>query len=345
MYKEQDASANKRNLCFSAINCVSLFSLLHFTYSMQALKPRRLRHGDLIGLVTPASPIADASRLERGVHYLESLGYRVLPAANVNKMRGYLAGTDEERAADLHALFKHKEVRAIFCIRGGYGTPRLLSLLNYRLIARNPKIFVGYSDVTALQLAFWRRCRLVSFHGPMVGVDFGEEINPFAEEWFWKLVTTSGALGRLPIDGQTAMTLRPGKRRGRLLGGNLSLVASVLGTRFAPDFARSVLFLEDTDEESYRIDRLLVQLRHASILSKISAMLLGQFTNSDPSDPTKPSLTLAEVLEDAASWTDAPILANLPFGHIPNKLTLPLGILARVDAEARTVHLVEGAVR
>lgn len=222
MYKEQDASANKRNLCFSAINCVSLFSLLHFTYSMQALKPRRLRHGDLIGLVTPASPIADASRLERGVHYLESLGYRVLPAANVNKMRGYLAGTDEERAADLHALFKHKEVRAIFCIRGGYGTPRLLSLLNYRLIARNPKIFVGYSDVTALQLAFWRRCRLVSFHGPMVGVDFGEEINPFAEEWFWKLVTTSGALGRLPIDGQTAMTLRPGKRRGRLLGGNLS---------------------------------------------------------------------------------------------------------------------------
>ena len=312
---------------------------------MKALKPRKLQRGDLIGLVTPASPVADPSRIERGVRYLEGLGYHVVPAGNMNRMRGYLAGTDEERAADLHALFENREVRAIFCARGGYGTPRLLSLLNYRLIARNPKIFVGYSDVTALQLAFWRRCGLVTFHGPMVAVDFGEEVNPFAEEWLWRILTSSQPAGKLPVDSATAMVLRKGKGRGRLLGGNLSLIAATLGTRYAPDFTRSVLFLEDTDEESYRIDRLLVQLHHASILDKISALLFGQFTNSEPSDPTKPSLTLAEVLEDASSWTKAPILSNLSFGHIPSKLTIPVGIPALVDADARTVQILESAVR
>jgi len=312
---------------------------------MPPTKPRMLRRGDLIGLITPASPLADPSRLDRGIRYLESLGYHVLPAANLNHMRGYLAGTDEERAADLNMMFERKDVKAIFCVRGGYGTPRLLSLLNYRMISRNPKIFVGYSDVTALQLALWKKCQLVTFHGPMVGVDFGEEINPFAEEWFWKTVTSPAPAGKLPVDEHAAMTLRPGKGRGRLLGGNLSLVASVFGTRYAPDFTSSVLFLEDTDEENYRIDRLMTQLHHAAILDKVSALLLGQFTNSEPADPSKPTLTLAEVLEDAASWSGAPILANLPFGHIPQKVTLPLGVTAKVDADAHTVHLLEGGVR
>lgn len=311
---------------------------------MQILKPRRLKPGDLIGLVTPASPVADPSRIEQGTRYLESRGYRVLPAANLNRARGYLAGTDDERVADLHALFEHKEVKAIFCARGGYGTPRLLSLLNYRLIARNPKIFVGYSDITALQLALWKRCRLVTFHGPMLAVEFAGETDPLMEEWFWRIVTSPRPSGRLMIDADAAMTLRPGKARGRLLGGNFALLNALLGTRFQPDFSGSILFLEDTDEEPYRIDRMFTQLRHASILGRCTALLLGQFTNSEGADPTKPTLTLGEVLEDACSWTTVPVLANLPFGHIPRKLTLPIGITVRVNAAARTVDVTEGAV-
>jgi muramoyltetrapeptide carboxypeptidase len=317
----------------------------HHTHRMQTLKPRRLQHGDLIGLVTPASPIADPARIERGVRYLETLGYRVLVAENVNKSRGYLAGTDEERIADLHALFRNTEVRAIFCIRGGYGTPRILSLIDYRLIARNPKIFVGYSDITALQLAIWKRCRLVTFQGPMLGVDLAGDVDHFAEEWLWKLLTSKTPAGPILSAAEATVTVRPGKARGQLLGGNLALMLSIFGTRYQPDYSGSLLFLEDTDEEPYRIDRMFTQLRHASILSKCAGLLLGQFTDSDPKDPTKPSLTLAEVFGDVASWSSVPILSNLPFGHIPRKLTLPQGIGARVDTQARTLNITESAVR
>ncbi len=312
---------------------------------MDVRKPRRLQRGDLIGLITPASAVADASRIDQGVHYLEGLGYRVMVGEHVNRLRGYLAGTDEERAADINALFAAPDVRAIFCLRGGYGTPRLLPLLNYRMIAKNPKILVGYSDITALQHALWRKCGLVTFQGPMTAVDFAGEIDSFAEEWFWKIVTSSSPAGRLAIDAGAAMTLRPGTAGGRLLGGNFALLNALLGTRYQPDFTGSILILEDTDEEPYRIDRMFTHLRHAAVLDKCKALLLGQFTNSEAADPTKPSLTLAEVLEDAASWTSVPVLSNIPFGHIPRKLTIPLGIRARIDAGARTVDLIEGAVR
>ncbi len=311
---------------------------------MDTLKPKRLKRGDLIGLVTPASAATDPARIERGTRYLEGLGYRVVTGANVNRNRGYLAGTDEERAADLNGFFANPDVRAVFCIRGGYGSPRLLPLIDYRLIARNPKVFVGYSDITALQLALWRKCRLVTFQGPMVSTDFGDTVDAYAEEWFWKIVTSSHGAGRLDIGTETT-TLRPGKARGRLLGGNFALLNALLGTRYQPDFEGSLVFLEDTDEEPYRIDRMFTHLRHASILTRSSGLVLGQFTNSQPTDPTKPSLTLAEVLDDAASWATVPVLANLPFGHVPRKLTMPLGITARLDAGARTLDLTEGAVR
>jgi muramoyltetrapeptide carboxypeptidase len=312
---------------------------------MTIIKPRRLSPGDLIGILAPASPVADPSRIERGVRYLERNGYRALVAGNVGKARGYLAGTDQERVADMHSLFGNPEVKAILCARGGYGTPRLLSMLDYRLIARNPKIFVGYSDITAMQLAIWKKCGLVTYQGPMLAVDLYGEVDPFAEEWFWKILTSRGPLGMLPIDAGTAIPVRTGKARGRLLGGNLALLCAIVGTRYQPDFSGAMLFLEDTDEEPYRIDRMFTQLRHASILERSTGILLGQFTDSEPKDPAKPSLTLAEAFEDAASWSSIPILSNLPFGHIPRKLTIPIGIRARFDAEARTVELTEAAVR
>lgn len=311
---------------------------------MKPLKPSRLRAGDLIGLVSPASPIADPSRIDRGVRYLESLGYRVEVAPSVLKNHGYLAGTDEERAGDLHAFFARKDVRAIMCIRGGYGTPRLLRLINYRLIASNPKIFVGYSDLTSLQLAIWKRTGLVQFHGPMVGVDMADGMDAFTEGLFWQTVTATSRVGTIALPDPQPTALRGGQARGRLLGGNLALLVSSMGTRYFPDVRDALLYLEDIGEEPYRVDRMLFQLLNAGILHGVSGILAGQFTDCGPKDATKPSFTVEEVFRQIAALTDRPILTGVPFGHESRKMTIPLGVAARVDAGRGRIEYLESAV-
>ncbi len=313
---------------------------------IKPIRPPKLNKGDLIGILTPASPAADASRIEKGVRYLESLGYRTKVGENVGKVNGYLAGTDEERAADLHAMFADKEVKATICLRGGYGTPRLLSLLNYKLIARNPKIFVGYSDITALQLAFWKKCSLITFHGPMAGVEMANQIDPFTEEMFWQCVTSTKKLGRLSLPEEPKVeTLHTGKASGRLLGGNLSLIVSLLGTQYQPGFTDSILFIEEIEEEPYRVDRMMTQLYNSNIFRKSNGMLLGQFSDCNPKDPTKPSLITEEVLQDSAAKFAKPTLANLPFGHISKKMTLPAGLRVKMDATTKSIDFLEAAVR
>lgn len=313
---------------------------------MKPTHPPKLKSGDLIGIVTPASPVADATRIEKGVRYLESLGYRVVIGENVGKVHGYLAGSDDERAADLHAMFSDPRVKAIIGVRGGYGTPRLLSLLNYRLIGRNPKILVGFSDFTALQLALWKKCRLITFYGPMVGVEMVHQIDPFTEELFWRVVTSPRKIGNISFPDEPPIeSLRAGKASGRLLGGNLSLVASLLGTQYQPDFTGSILFIEEITEEPYRVDRMMMQLNNAALYRKANGMLLGQFTDCIPLDATKPSLTTTRVLRDAATAFAKPTLANLPFGHVSKKLTLPVGLRVRLDATAKTLQFLEPAVQ
>ncbi len=313
---------------------------------IKPIRPPKLNKGDLIGILTPASPVADAARIEKGVRYLESLGYRTKLGQNVGKVNGYLAGTDEERATDLHAMFSDKRVKAIICVRGGYGTPRLLSLLNYKLIARNPKIFVGYSDITALQLVFWKKCRLMTFHGPMAGVEMANQIDPFTEEMFWQCVTSTKKLGRLSLPEEPKVeTLHTGKASGRLLGGNLSLIVSLLGTQYQPGFTDSILFIEEIEEEPYRVDRMMTQLYNSNVFSKSNGMLLGQFTDCNPKDPTKPSLITEEVLQDSAAKFAKPTLANLPFGHISKKMTLPAGLRVKMDATTKSIDFLEAAVR
>lgn len=311
---------------------------------MKPLKPPRLRAGDLIGLVSPASPIADPSRIDKGVRYLESLGYRTEVAPSVLKNHGYLAGTDEERAGDLHAFFARRDIRAIMCIRGGYGTPRLLRLINYRLVGSNPKIFVGYSDLTALQLAIWKKTGLVQFHGPMVGVDMADQMDAFTEEMFWQTVTSASRRGAIPLPDPQPSPLTPGKARGRLIGGNLALLVSSMGTRYFPDLRDTLLYLEDIGEEPYRVDRMLFQLLNAGILHGVSGILTGKFTDCGPKDATKPSFTVDEILRQMAALTDRPFLTGLPFGHEARKMTLPLGITARLDAGRGTIEYLESAV-
>ncbi len=318
----------------------------HIMTPTRTRKPQRLKKGDLIGIVTPASPVADASRIDKGVHYLERLGYHVTIGANVGKTNGYLAGTDEERLADLHTMIADRRVKAIIAVRGGYGTPRLLSKLNYRLISQHPKILVGFSDITALQLAIWCKCRLITFHGPMAGVEMANTIDPFTEELFWRTVTSTKKIGSIPfpVDFQPS-SLHAGKATGRLLGGNLSLLVSLLGTQYFPNPKDAVIFMEEIGEEPYRIDRMMTQLRNAGILSKCGAILTGQFTDCLPNDQAKPSLTVEELLNETALQIAKPFLSNLPFGHILQKLTLPVGLNVQVDADARTVTFLEAAVR
>jgi len=312
---------------------------------VKPVQPAALKKGDVIGVISPASPIADASRIQTGVRYLERLGYRVLIGENVGKTHGYLAGSDTDRVKDLHQMFAEKRVKAIMCVRGGYGTPRLLPLLDYGLIARNPKIFVGFSDITALQLAFWKKCRLMSFHGPMLGVDFGGEVDPYTEESFWNMVSSTKKMGEVRFpDNTPTQVLRDGGASGRLLGGNLSLIASLMGSPFEPDFAGSLLFIEEVGEEPYRVDRMMTQLRIASVLSRVEGILAGQFSDCTPRDATQPSLSIGDILGENAAAASKPFLADLPFGHVAKKMTLPVGLMARLDTGRRSIEYMEAAV-
>ncbi|HEY4613640.1 MAG TPA: LD-carboxypeptidase, partial [Bacteroidota bacterium] len=307
------------------------------------IKPPKLQKGDVIGIISPASAPSSSEKIEKGVRYLESLGYRVKVGAHAANAHGYLAGTDDERAADLNAMLNDRSVNAIFAVRGGYGTPRLLPLVDYRAAKRNPKIIVGYSDLTALQLALFRKTGLVTFSGPMVGVEMFNGIDPYTEKHFWRIVTSPKRIGVLPNPPEESVqTLRAGKATGRLLGGNFALVMSLLGTPYAPGFKKSILVLEDTDEAPHRIDRMLMQLLNAGALGKISGLAFGKFTDCVPKDPASPHFTVEQVLAQYAERLRVPVLTNLQYGHIPKKLTIPLGVKARLDSTKGTLEVLEG---
>ena len=311
---------------------------------MKILRPQKLKKGDLFGVVSPAGPVADQSRIERGVRYLEAEGFRVVIGKHAAKTTGYLAGDDRERLSDLHMMFRDKNVKAIICTRGGYGATRLLPFLDYDFIRRNPKILIGFSDITALQLALWKKCRLISFHGPMLGVEMALPMEPLTEQILWQCLTSTEAVGTIPLP-EGLMTLHDGSATGRLVGGNLSLIVSLLGTPFQPEFRNSVLFVEDSDEEPYRIDRMLTQLRNSFALSHSRAVLAGQFTGCIPVDGTSSSFTVEQILDEVAKANAKPFLSNLPFGHVERKLTLPIGLRVKVDAGSKTIEYLEPAVR
>jgi muramoyltetrapeptide carboxypeptidase len=312
---------------------------------MKLLKPRRLRRGDVIGLVAPASPPKDWTRVEKGVRYLERLGYRVRLGRHLQAEHGYLAGSDEQRAEDLNGFLRDREVRAIFAVRGGYGTPRLLPLIDYGAARRDPKIIVGYSDITALQMALWRRTGLITFAGPMLATDLAARRDPFAEEQFWQMLTSNDRAGELPQPRPKRLLRRhPGRARGRLLGTNLSLLVSSLGTPFSPDYQGALLLLEDVGEQFHRLDRMFTQLRNAGVLGRISGLILGQFTSCVPNDPTRPFLRPAAIFSEMLEWFSQPAVEGFAFGHVATKLTIPLGCLARLNADEGRLELLESAV-
>jgi len=312
---------------------------------MRVVKPKKLSKGDLIGVISPASSPDDLSRIESGVSYFEKLGYKVEVGKNVGKYHGYLAGTDKERTDDLHYMFRKKEVKAIICIRGGYGTPRLLDKINYKLIKNNPKIFVGYSDITALQVAIFAKTGLVTFAGPMLAVDFYNNINPYTEEYFWTLISNHKKPGKVKLpEGEKLFEISKGSVKGRIIGGNLALITSLIGSEYFPDMKEKILFLEDTGEAPYRIDRMLNQLKLAGILKKVKGIVLGAFIDCVESNADKKTLSLGEVIEDHLGHLKIPVIYNFPHGHVSSLFTIPFGIQVNLKTSKHSIEITESAV-
>jgi len=307
--------------------------------------PTALRKKATIGIVSPASPQRDMSRLDKGIRYLEGLGYTVVLGQHARDHHaGYLAGTDDQRLSDLHTMFADKRIDAIFCARGGYGSSRLLNRLDYGLIRKNPKILVGYSDITSLQLALWQKARLVTFSGAMPSVDMVENIDPLSEEQFWRVLTSRRPLGRLRQPWPTT-TLQPGDAEGRLLGGNLSVLVSLLGTDYMPSLRGSILALEDIGEETYRIDRMLVQLMLATPRRRPAGVAYGFWSQSARPLGSTPHREITEVLEERRDLSRGPIIADFMYGHERTKFTLPFGVRTRLSTRTGELALLESAVQ
>lgn len=305
--------------------------------------PQPLRAGDLVALLSPASPPKNASAVTMGRKSLERLGLRVKLGKHLLRHRGYLAGTDAERAEDLTAVFLDPEVKAVFCTRGGYGTGRLLEHFDVRTAVRHPKAFVGFSDLTLLHLAFQAR-GLVSFWGPMVSVAPG--LNAFAAGCLRRALMSVRPLGLIPNHRKAFhRVIRTGRAEGLITGGTLSLLAASLGTPYEIMTAGRIVFLEDTGEEPYKIDRLLTQLLAAGKLSDAAGIVLGQFTDAAPrQDRRGHSLTLQEVLHDRLRPLRVPAFGGLRLGHLAGQVTLPYHVRAAMDAGSQRLDVLESGV-
>lgn len=312
---------------------------------MKTIKPKKLQKNDTIGIISPGSSPDDLSKIEDGVKYLENLGYNVEIGKNVGKTNGYLAGNDNERLNDLHYMFQKREIKAIFCLRGGYGSCRLLDKIDFNIIKKNPKIFVGYSDITALHLAIFKKTNLITFAGPMIASDFLEGLNEKAEEFFWSMMTSSKKIGRIKsIGDREIQSLRKGKSHGTLLGGNLSVLTSLLGSDFIPKFDKNILLLEETCEPPYKIDRMFNQLRLAGIFQKTAGVILGSFNNCHEENSEKYTYTLGEVIQAYLGNSKKPVIYNLSHGHIKEILTLPIGLKVKLNADRNYIEFTESGV-
>lgn len=308
------------------------------------VRPPRLKKGDTVGLITPGSPITE-DELKESITNLSNLGFEVIPSHNAMASEGYLAGSDKQRADDIHEMFSRKDINGIFTTRGGYGCTRILPYLDYKLIRKNPKVFVGYSDVTALLYGIYKYSRLVCFHGP-VGIS---TFNDYSVYNLQNVITYTlkDFTMHNSDDNKPVVTIRSGKAKGELIGGNLSLVSSLVGTTYDVDTKGKLLFLEEVDEEPYRIDRMLTQMREAGKFDGLSGLILGTFHNCKP----KPnehgkiqSFSLLEVIYDRLGHLNIPIVYGMSIGHINSKLTIPVGAYAEMDSVGKTITLLENSV-
>lgn len=312
-------------------------------------KPPRLRPGDTVGLIEPAGFTDDAFDLALVEETVRAMGLVPKPAPHLLQRYGYLAGRDEARAADVNAMYADDDVRAVFAVRGGWGCARILPLLDYKRIAAHPKLLIGFSDITALHLAFAAHAGFATVHGPNAASSWGElSWNAFRQLAFEGGTPTYrnpvATDDRLVQARWRTWTIRPGRARGRLLGGNLTVLAALMGTPYLPDFKGAILFLEDTDEAPYRIDRMLTQLALGGVLGQVAGVVFGQCTDCRASGPSYGGFTVTEVLKQHLEPLGIPAFQGALIGHVANQFSLPVGIPAEIDAEAGTIRILDPAV-
>ena len=305
------------------------------------MRAKRLKPGDMIGMVAPASP-ADCSKVEKAVANLAAMGYEVRTGESVFKSKGYLAGDDQLRADDINSMFADDAVAAVFCLRGGYGSQRILDMLDYELIRKNPKIFMGFSDITALLNAFYQKCGLITFHGPMGG-DFAGGLGKPTKAAMRKALENAEPIGEV-LNPDMPEVVSEGRAEGVLVGGNLSIIAASLGTPYEIDTRGKILLLEDVNEEPYSIDRMLNQLRLAGKFRDAAGIVLGDWGDTEAKEPEK-SLSLEAVIRDAFECIGKPVLGGFKIGHCKPNLTVPIGAEAFMDTCTRTLCITEPAVK
>ena len=303
------------------------------------LKPKRLKLGDTIGVVAPGSPTTE-EKVEKVYNKLTKMGFKVVMGKSCYSKYGYLAGRDEIRAEDLNNMFGDKEINGIICLRGGYGTIRILDLLDYSLIRKNPKVFVGYSDITALHIAINKLSNLVTFHGPMAASDLIGHISEFSLNSLYNSILNEQFNPFIENPLEELKAINGGVAEGEIIGGNLSLIASTIGTPYEIDTKGKILFIEEIGEEPYRIDRMLTQLRLSNKLQEVEGIILGNFNNCSPEDPDM-SLTLEEVIDNIIKPLNKPTLLNLQAGHCEPTITIPFGVKARLDADRKQITILE----
>jgi muramoyltetrapeptide carboxypeptidase len=346
------ASSNRRRFLQTAGASIAasgfLPGLLH-AGTIPVLKPPRLRAGDTVGLINPAGATYVLSDLEVVQETLAALDLKVRIGTHCADRYGYLAGTDEARAADVNAMFADPAVRAVMAVRGGWGCNRILHLIDYAAVARHPKILIGYSDITSLLVACFARSGLITFHGP-VGTSTW---NQFSVGYFKRVLMEAAsdtfvnprAMGdNLAQTRDRIFTINPGKARGRLVGGNLSVLTAMLGSPYVPAWEETILFLEEDSEHIYRVDRMLTQLKIAGVLDRVAGVVFGKCTGCDPGEGYG-SLTLEDVYKDIVAPSRKPAFAGAMIGHIENKFTIPVGAMAEIDADAGSIRLLESAVQ
>ncbi|OGC77491.1 MAG: hypothetical protein A2145_03760 [candidate division Zixibacteria bacterium RBG_16_40_9] len=309
------------------------------------IKPPKLKIGDTIGILSPAGPV-NKRKLNLGILRLKKLGYKVFLDRNVLAKRGFLAGPDRTRANALNRMFANPKIKAILSARGGYGTLRILELLDYKIIKKNPKILVGFSDITALHLAIYKRCNLVTFHGPMVAGDFSK-LSEFNKNYLFRAVSQTEPIGKIQNSNRIGnwRVITPGKTSGKILGGNLTLICRLLGTDFKPDFKNKILFLEDFKSEPYQIDGMLAQLQMAGILDQVKGVILGEMVGCEAKNLKYPSLKLRKVFQDYFKNRPYPVIYPVSCGHGKDKITIPLGVTATIDTYKKILSIDEAGVK
>lgn len=319
-----------------------------FDDKLKTIKPTALKKGDTIGLVCPAYSAFIKEEVKIAIEGLQVLGFNVVEGKHIYDRYGNLAGKDEDRAADINEMFGNKEIDAIMAMHGGWGCARILPLLDYELIKKNPKVLIGYSDITALLLGIYSQTGLVTFHGPVGSSTW----NSFTVDYFKSILMEKSATKMLnPVKkGDNLVqtedriyTITSGKANGKLIGGNLTVLSHILGSKYVPDFTGAILFIEDVQEDTYRVDRMITQLKLAGILNQISGFVFGKCTDCPPSK-SYGSLTLEDIFNDHIKPLKIPAFSGAMIGHIKDKFTVPVGIEATIDADLGIIQLKESAV-